>query len=910
MKKKGFIILSTTAFAFLLSSVFSCKEEEPVNMAPNLELHGTEEIMRKEVIVSASIAGNLNQVSSYGVQYSLSEQFPDDQTTNVEVGAEAKSGTYTVNISGLTPNTRYYYRAFASTGASEVYSFYDNFTTLSSSAPQVEIMSTDSISENSISFTCRIDEWGNEKLLEHGVQYREYRGKGVTNDDPYIPVKSETVIEKNEYGTLYQVMVTGLEPATEYEFRAYAKNSETEDGSKGVMEGYGSFVELVSTEELQTAEVETQSISDSNIGITSITISGKVTSANGSGGVVDECGFCYSATNSEPTLADNRVTSTFTALNEYFTATITGLSPRTTYYVRAYAKNTVNGKQKEGYGDVFEVITSSLSTPYMNWVWNDEWSGYAETTANSIHAVAEIENYDQEALAEKGLIWSKTVPNITLEEAKTANTALKIEESTKSKNIDGTITGLEMGTNYYVRAYAIYKAGDTEKIGYSDYERFRTAGLETPILEEFNVADITYNSANFSCVIASEGNGKITEKGFLICNYSEVSEPTLETKNTTKIEVKGTEFSATATALKYITTYLARAYVITELAGQTEVVYSNMWQFTTNSITDATFYATQFDEDASTYNSLTVSSGIMELGDGELIERGFYWYDYHNSSFEKRDSLAVTTGTDDEYSLKIEGLSPNTYYYVVPYAKKKAGDYEVVSYSNYNYGAWTKSATMPTFTDLTAKSESYTTISMSSGITAIGDGTLTEKGFCWKQGDTPTLDDCTGSIKVDEGTNEAFSATAEGLIPGYSYYVRAYAKVKIGEKTYNAYSDYHYLYTKSLEYNNIETTPLVNTCDIKVSFVDNEAAISNVYIYVSEYGSSTSDISQMTKYTLTKEETGNVFIGTLDNLKESTQYNYYVYYVFGDQEINLTSGYFYTNRVPSIDDIVSPGKKE
>lgn len=909
MKKKGFMIWSMAVFAFLLSSVISCKEEEPVNMAPNLYFNGVNEVMRKSAVFLADINGNTSKVNSYGFQYSLSEKFPDDHTT-VTVLAESDAsvgGSYQARVNELEPNTRYYVRAFASTGASEVYSYFEYFTTLSSSAPQVEIMSVDSIGEHSIVFTCEMYEWGNEELLEYGVQYRKATTTGVTNTAAYIPVKSESVVEQDVPGTPFVVVVNDLEAGVGYEFRAYAKNSETLDGSKGVMEGYGTKEYIASTKEQQTVEVETQEISYSNIGITSLTISGKVKTANGSNGKVDECGFCYSETNPTPTLADKSIKSTFTALNDYFTATISNLSPKTTYYIRAYAKNTVEGEQREGYGEVYEVRTSSLNTPIVNWVYNEDWGGYAETTANTIHVNAEIENYDQGALFEKGLIWSLTNPNITVNDAKDAKTALQIDKATGVKSIDGTIIGLEMGTYYYVRAYAIYKAGDTEKIGYSDYERFRTAGLETPILEDMKVADITYNSAALSCVIASEGNGKIVEKGFLISKNSEVSDPTLKTKNTTKYVVEGAEFSAAAVSLKYRTTYAARAYVKTELAGQTEVIYTNINYFTTNSIVGASFYPTQFDEEASTYNSLTVSSGVMELGDGEIIEKGFYWY---NSNFENRDSLVVTTGTDAEYSLKIEGLLPSTYYRVIPYVKKKVGEYEMVSYSDYYYGAWTKEAAMPTFTELTVASESYSTISMSGGITAMGDGTLVEKGFCWKQGGTPTLDDCTGSLKVEDGTTESFSAKAEGLIPGNPYYVRAYAKVKIGENIYDAYSDYNYVYTKSLEYNSIETTPMVNTCDIKISFVDNEATISNVYIYVSEYGSSTSDISQMTKYTLTKEETGNVFTGTLDKLKESTGYYYYVYYVFGGQEVQLTYSSFSTNRVPSIDDNISPDKKE
>ena len=196
-----------------------------------------------------------------------------------------------------------------------------------------------------------------------------------------------------------------------------------------------------------------------------------------------------------------------------------------------------------------------------------------------------------------------------------------------------------------------------------------------------------------------------------------------------------------------------------------------------------------------------------------------------------------------------------------------------------------------------------------SGITEVKEGTLIEKGFCWKQGGSPTLDDNTGSTKVESDSIQAFSYKIEGLVPGKSYYVRVYAKVQEGESVYVTYSDYSYVYTQSLDYN-INRTPYDTTCDMEVTFNDNEVDISAVYVYVTSDYENRYDSSKMTKYTLTKDEALNKFTGTLDNLTQSTIYYYQICYVFNGQEVVLRNDSFNTGRQPGIDDAVSPDKKE
>jgi len=67
-------------------------------------------------------------------------------------------------------------------------------------------------------------------------------------------------------------------------------------------------------------------------------------------------GICYSATNQTPTTADKKTTDT--VILYAYTTKLTGLSPKTTYYARAYAVNSAG----TGYGKVVQFTTGDGTT--------------------------------------------------------------------------------------------------------------------------------------------------------------------------------------------------------------------------------------------------------------------------------------------------------------------------------------------------------------------------------------------------------------------------------------------------------------------------------------------------------------------------------------------------------------------
>ena len=82
---------------------------------------------------SATLAGSITatgctNVTAYGIEYSLSNNFTPGAGTQV-ASSNLSSGAFSSALSGLTPTTVYYYRAYASNGGGTAYGTQQTFTT-------------------------------------------------------------------------------------------------------------------------------------------------------------------------------------------------------------------------------------------------------------------------------------------------------------------------------------------------------------------------------------------------------------------------------------------------------------------------------------------------------------------------------------------------------------------------------------------------------------------------------------------------------------------------------------------------------------------------------------------------------------------------------------------------------------
>ena len=188
----------------------------------------------------------------------------------------------------------------------------------------------------------------------------------------------------------------------------------------------------------------------SEITSTSATLSGSISKVGTP--AYSECGFCY-ATTENPTSNKTSVSKTGTGI---FEKAIDGLTPETTYYVRAYAVNgteTVYGSQVS-----FKTQKDGKALPTVTTISAADIAGKTATLGG------DVTDEGFPVFTEHGICWS-TSQNPTI----TTGTKVVIDGSGAGE-FDGVVEGFTPKTKYYVRAYAT----NAEGTAYGDQIEFTT----------------------------------------------------------------------------------------------------------------------------------------------------------------------------------------------------------------------------------------------------------------------------------------------------------------------------------------------------------------------------------------------------------------------------------------------------
>lgn len=170
---------------------------------------------------------------------------------------------------------------------------------------------------------------GGATVTERGICYN-------TSTNPTIA--NSKVVTTGTIGS-FSCSLAGLTAATTYHCRAYATNS--------IGTSYGAEVDLTTINDatVTTAVVGTSSLS-------TLLGGGEVTSSGG--GTISERGLCYSSITANPTVQNDKKINALVTVSAW-TDTITGLTPGTIYYIRAYVITNVGIY----YGSVVIGTTSS-----------------------------------------------------------------------------------------------------------------------------------------------------------------------------------------------------------------------------------------------------------------------------------------------------------------------------------------------------------------------------------------------------------------------------------------------------------------------------------------------------------------------------------------------------------------------
>ena len=241
-----------------------------------------------------------------------------------------------------------------------------------------------------------------------------------------------------------------------------------------------------------------------------------------------EQGFVYS-TMQFPTIDGDKETVPMSQME--FDCTLS-LQPHTTYYIRAYAVNSVG----VGYGDQ-KTVTTLDGLPLLI---TGDVSNITTTTATCGGEVLSDGGF---AIMARGICWS-TASEPTINNAHTSN-------GIGLGPFDSQMNNLEPNTTYHVRAYAQNSSG----IAYGSEVTFSTlSGL--PTVTTTIASDITSTSAVAGGNVSSDGGYPVLRRG--VC-FGTSPQPTVTGLHTTDGAGTGS-FVSQLTNLTPGSTYYYRAY--------------------------------------------------------------------------------------------------------------------------------------------------------------------------------------------------------------------------------------------------------------------------------------------------------------------------------------------------------------
>lgn len=286
---------------------------------------------------SATTGGNVTDdggatITERGVCYGTASN-PTITNTKI-VDPSTGTGSFVSNISGLNPGTTYYVRSYATNSVGTAYGAQVSIVTrptITSTAAATAVTATTATTGGTIApFATSSLVWN------YGVAYS-------TTSNSSSPTSVQTGTYPAVAGLTYVTNLTGLTSNTQYYIRAYAT---------------GNGFTVYGPELSFTTTAPTAPVMASTTAITSVTFEGAITGGaitSDGGSAITAKGVCW-GTSSGTTLGTNNFTNNGTGTTNY-SSLISGLTSSTTYFVRAYATNSIG----TAYGP--ELSFSTCGTP-------------------------------------------------------------------------------------------------------------------------------------------------------------------------------------------------------------------------------------------------------------------------------------------------------------------------------------------------------------------------------------------------------------------------------------------------------------------------------------------------------------------------------------------------------------------
>ena len=402
------------------------------------------------------------------------------------------TGDFSATASALVEGNTYYIRAYATNNKSTVYGeeVEMDYTAVMPVVQTVSVVSKN-IAEGVATFKGNVVSLGDLTCTERGFVY------STTN----TPTIDNNKVTASGTGTgTFTATASQLQEGKTYYIRAFVTNK------KGTVFGEELTMDYIAG----MPEVKTLEVTNKNIGAGTATFKGSILSLGDLG--YTERGFAY-ATVHNPTIGDSKVKAEGSGTGE-FSATATQLEEGNVYYIRAYATNskgTVYGEEVSvDFNGVMPVVSTQAVTGKI--------IAQGVATLNGT-----IESKGDPAYTQRGFVYS-VAHSPTLDDATVVNVS-----GTNTGAYTYNLNNLEMGSVYYVRAFATSSKGTA-------YGSEVTLDFNA-VLPEVETISVEFESVTSSYVIGKIthiGDPEYTERGFI---YGTMQTPMIDDDAVTKVLV-------------------------------------------------------------------------------------------------------------------------------------------------------------------------------------------------------------------------------------------------------------------------------------------------------------------------------------------------------------------------------------
>ena len=312
-----------------------------VNSAPTVTTGAASAITQTSATAAGSIPDiGCSAITAYGIEYSTTNGFPNGTGTQV-AASNLSSGNFSSNLTGLTAGTTYYYKAYATNGGGTGYGTQQQFTTqsLSPALSATTLSGFGNVCINTVagpnSFTIN-----GTNLTTANVTVGPLSGFTFSTTSGGTYTASLNLTQAG--GTFTQQVFVRFNPIA---VQSYSGDIPVSGGGATSINVAATGAGVNSTPAVVTGAA-------SSITQTTATAAGTISGTGCT--VVTAYGIEYSTTNNFTPGTGTQVTSGNLSAGN-FSSNLTGLTPSTTYYYRAYATNGGG----TGYGSQLSFTTAA-----------------------------------------------------------------------------------------------------------------------------------------------------------------------------------------------------------------------------------------------------------------------------------------------------------------------------------------------------------------------------------------------------------------------------------------------------------------------------------------------------------------------------------------------------------------------